>query len=222
MEKMKEKKEEKKKVEGNENFIIPKLEQKQPFVDELEHVMQRISEAEAFLLGTTTKSDIVKARPPPIPPWSDRPWMFTRPKDERFLQSWRNDWAKYVLEWAEALIIHIISVNEMLSKDLFRKLSGEDLIDVLEYMCNNNWCKWWDKKKTLVRIYWKSLEEWKDIIWNYGINHGFYISVWDLINAKEAFSTIPREELEFMLNALVKEKRAVWADKKTKTIRVLI
>lgn len=226
MEKMKDKdkeeKHEKKIEEERETSFLEEAARKPLPVDELEYVMQRISEAEALLLGVPAKPAVVP-RPPPIPEWSLKsPWMFTKPKDERFLMSWREEWAKYVLGWAEALVIHIISINEMLSRDLFRKLSGDDLVDVLNYMCTKNWCKWWDKKKTLIRIYWKSLEEWKEIIWTWAASQGLeYISIMDLINVREAFSTIPREELEFLLKDLVKEKRAVWADKKTKTVKIL-
>ncbi|MBS7247408.1 MAG: hypothetical protein QXW47_01790 [Candidatus Jordarchaeales archaeon] len=225
MEKMREK-EEKREKEVEEkrehSHSIEDATRKPLLVDELEHVMQRISEAEALLLGVPAKP-IMVLRPPPIPEWSVKsPWMFTKPKEERFLKSWREEWAKYVLEWAEALLIHLIGVNEMLSRDLFKNLSIDDLVDILDYMCLKNWCKWWDKKKTLIRIYWKSLEEWKEVIWSWAVSQGLeYISVMDLANVKEAFSTIPREELEFLLNNLVKEKRAVWADKKTKTIKLI-
>ncbi|MEM1798518.1 MAG: hypothetical protein QXX87_04765 [Candidatus Jordarchaeales archaeon] len=225
MEKVKDVKQEKR-SEKEEELPAPSETEKPVMapspVDELEYVMQRISEAESLLLGAPAKPSL-RPRPPPIPEWSVKsPWMFTRPKDQRFLNSWREEWAKYVLEWAEAQIIHLIGVNEMLSRDLFRKLSGDDLIDVLDYMCAKKWCKWWDKEKTLVRIYWKSLEEWKEIIWNWFVERGLeYVSIMDLINVGEAFSTIPKNELEYILASLVKEKRAVWADKKTKTVRII-
>jgi len=221
MEKTKEK-------EGKQEKDVEEKEEEVPTekatmeVDELEHVMQRISEAEALLLGAPAKT-IMAPRSPPTPEWSIRsPWMFTRPKEERFINSWREEWSKYVLEWAEALLIHLIGINEMHLRDLFKKLSIDDLADVLDYMCLKGWCKWWDKKKTLIRIYWKSLEEWKEIIWTWAVNRGLeYVSLMDLVNVKEAFSTIPREELEFLLRTLVKEKRATWADRKTKTIKLI-
>jgi len=195
--------------------------EKSPPADEIEVIMQRISEVESSLLGKPIVRAEEKSREPPLPEWINRPWMFVKPSDERFLQSWREDWAKYTLQWAKAMVIHLIGVNDLISKNPFRKLSEDDLRDILNYMCVKKWCKWWDKEKTLIRIYWRTLKEWQDIVWKWAVSLGIeYLSLTDLVNVKEDFSTLPQEELETIIKSLVKAGKARWADRKTKTIKL--
>lgn len=73
-------------------------------------------------LFTKTTKQVVE-REAPLPEWVTLPWMFSKPENPKHLESWRSDWSDYTLKWAKALIIHLISVAEIMEKNPFDKLS---------------------------------------------------------------------------------------------------
>ncbi len=171
-------------------------------------------------LITKTSKQVVE-REAPIPEWVNLPWMFTKPENPKFLESWRSDWSDYTLKWAKFLIIHLISVAELMGKNPFDKLSEVTLRDILEYMNSKNSIKWWDKNKTLVRIYWRSLEEWSEIIYRWALETGrLDFTLFELMDGEENFCSLPREDIKEILKIMVEKEYAEWMGKKREMVKI--
>ncbi|MHA1604617.1 MAG: hypothetical protein ACTSWF_08205 [Candidatus Freyarchaeota archaeon] len=169
----------------------------------------------------TETSERAVERRVPLPEWVDLPWMYAKPKNPKFLESWRSDWADYLLRWAKSLVIHLISVAELMEKNPFDKLSEVALRDILEYMNSKNRIKWWDKNKTLVRIYWRSLEEWCEIIYRWALETGrLDFTLFEIIDVGEDFSSLPLEDIKEIFRLMVEKNFAEWMGKKRDMVKI--
>ncbi|MEM2144936.1 MAG: hypothetical protein QW279_06215, partial [Candidatus Jordarchaeaceae archaeon] len=138
-----------------------------------------------------------------------------------FLESWRSDWSDYLLKWAKFFVIHLISVAELMQKNPFDKLSEVALRDILEYMSSKSTIKWWDKDKTLVRIYWRSLEEWCERIYRWALETGrLDFTLFEIMDEKEEFSSLPVEDMKEIMKIMVKKNFAEWMGKKHEMVKI--
>ena len=171
-------------------------------------------------LFVKTSKQVVE-RKAPLPEWVNLPWMYTKPENPKFLESWRSDWSDYTLKWAKFLIIHLISVAELMEKNPFDKLSEVTLRDILEYMNLRNSIKWWDKNKTLVRIYWCSLEEWCEIIYRWALETGrLDFTLFELMDGEEDFSSLPIGDIKAIMKIMVEKELAEWMGKKREMVKI--
>jgi len=169
----------------------------------------------------TGDSQRVIERKAPLPEWVNLPWMYFKPENPKFLESWRSDWSDYLLKWAKFFVIHLISVAELMQKNPFDKLSEIALRDILEYMRSKNTIKWWDKDKTLVRIYWRSIEEWCELIYRWALETGrLDFTLFEIMNEKEEFSSLPIEDIKEIMKTMVKKNFAEWMGKKHEMIKI--
>nr|MDO8082531.1 hypothetical protein [Candidatus Freyarchaeota archaeon] len=177
---------------------------------------------------STTSQDIiidssqqVVERKAPLPEWVKLPWMYVKPENTKFLESWRSDWSDYMLKWAKFLIIHLISVAELMQKNPFDKLSEVALRDILEYMNSKSTIKWWDKDKTLVRIYWRSLEDWCELIYRWALETGrLDFTLFEIMDEKEEFSSLPTEDVKEIMKIMVEKNFAEWMGKKREMVKI--
>jgi uncharacterized small protein (DUF1192 family) len=166
-------------------------------------------------------SQRVVERKAPLPEWVNLPWMYVKPENTKFLESWRSDWSDYLLKWAKFLIIHLISVAELMQKNPFDKLSEVALRDILEYMNSKSTIKWWDKDKTLVRIYWRSLEDWCELIYRWALETGrLDFTLFEIMDEKEEFSSLPSEDIKEIMKIMVKKNFAEWMGKKRELVKI--
>jgi uncharacterized small protein (DUF1192 family) len=189
---------------------------------ELQLIKQGNEEASAGISQDfVTEAPKAVERIAPLPDWVDKPWMYVKPENPKFLESWRRDWSDYTLKWAKFLVIHLISVAELMEKNPFDKLSEVALRDILEYMNSKNSIKWWDKNKTLVRIYWRSLEEWCEIIYRWALRTGrLDFTLFEIMDEKEEFSTLPPEDIKEIFRLMVEKRFAEWMGKKHEMIKI--
>ncbi|WXG40574.1 MAG: hypothetical protein WED07_07190 [Candidatus Freyarchaeum deiterrae] len=168
-------------------------------------------------------SQQVMERKAPPPEWVNLPWMYIKPENTKFLESWRSDWSNYMLKWAKFLIIHLISVAELMQKNPFDKLSEITLRDILEYMSSKSSIKWSDKDKTLVRIYWRSLEDWCEVIYRWAMKTGHIdFTLFEIMDEKEEFSSLPPEDMKEIMKIMVEKNLAEWMGKKHEMIKIKI
>ncbi|MEX2752410.1 MAG: hypothetical protein Q6366_011075 [Candidatus Freyarchaeota archaeon] len=196
-------------------------------IERLKAELQLIKQGNEAETSAITFQDFVTEAPKvverivPLPDWVDKPWMYVKPENPKFLESWRRDWSDYTLKWAKFLVIHLISVAEMMEKRPFDKLSEVALRDILEYMNSKNSIKWWDKNKTLVRIYWRSLEEWCEIIYRWALRTGrLDFTLFEIMDEKEDFSTLPPEDIKEIFRLMVEKRFAEWMGKKREMIKI--
>ena len=83
---------------------------------------------------------------------------------------------------------------------------------------------WWDKKKIRLRLYWRTLDEWADIIYEWSIKTGraasadSVMTLYDIQSAGQPWSTIPQEDLKRIFEIMVEKGYIEWADKKKNAI----
>ncbi len=156
--------------------------------------------------------------------WISHPWMFSEPSRADHLESWREDWANLLLDWAKYFTKHIVSLMELkdqypwYNSDIKRSLSEEDVRSIMEFLIARNLAKWVSKEETRLRIYWRSLEAWSDIIYEWILEawaqDSWVITLIDLVRAKQSFSTIPPKELNEIMRIMVKKGYATKVDEK--------
>lgn len=162
-----------------------------------------------------------------LPRWVNAPWMFITPKKDSQLKSWLEDWSTVLLDYAQIFNFHVVNINELRNVHPFnnrkigKKLSLEQLRQIVDYLIEQNFARWLDEqRKTRARIYWKSLEEWADEMLDFLIDTGRIVeihSLYDLTTFEQKWSTLPPEELVAVCQILVDRGVARWLNKE-KTI----
>ncbi|TFF86541.1 MAG: hypothetical protein EU551_01145 [Promethearchaeota archaeon] len=167
------------------------------------------------------------------------PWMYWIPdKDsgiknwkENF-ESWKNDWSKFTIDWARVFILHILDMYEIAKEKPYISLNDrERAIDIIFKELvemkrgKTKIAKWTDKDKNKIRLYWRSLDEWANIFYNWAFEGGGDIfTLIDLRNLEEeipGFGTLPEDDLREIIDILVKQKKARWIDKKLIRVKIL-
>jgi len=165
-----------------------------------------------------------------LPEWIDKPWMYVTPEHQKQLDSWCADWSNFILEYARINIKHIIHIEEERSEYPFRnkqakkELDREQLQEIGDYIVAQEMGIWWDKKKIRLRLYWRTLDEWADIIYEWSIKTGRaagaerVMTIIDIQEAGQTWSTIPIQDLKRIFNIMEDKGYIEWADKKKNII----
>lgn len=180
---------------------------------------ERIEEKEKELPREQVRAQKLEAREEvervfELPEWVEYPWMYVRPKQEVYLESWLKSWADLLLKWAAANFEYVISVAQLAKVYPFSKLSVEDLKEIFSYLVKKGFAKW--RSDTSVRLFWKSLEDLADELYEYAIKSGILeLTPYTLMaECPEKFKKLPPEELPLILSILVKKGKARWMKKK--------
>lgn len=185
-----------------------------------------ISREDLFDLGEDIKRELKDI----LPTWIDKPWMYVSPEHQNQLDSWCADWSNFILEYARIHIMHIMHIEEERSKYPFenkplkKKLDREQLQKIGDYIVAQEMGLWWDKKRIRLRLYWRTLDEWADIIYEWSIKTGRaagaerVMTLFDIQNANQPWSTIPQEDLFRIFDIMIEKGYIEWADKKKKVI----
>ncbi|NHJ06055.1 MAG: hypothetical protein EAX90_14600 [Candidatus Heimdallarchaeota archaeon] len=188
-----------------------------------------ISREDLFDLG----EDIERQLKEILPDWIDKQWMYVTPEHQKQLDSWCADWSNFIMEYARINIMHIIHIEEERAKYPFnnktakKKLDREQLQFIGDYIVAQEMGIWWDKKKIRLRLYWRTLSEWADIIYEWSIKTGRAASadrvmtVFDIQQAEQPWSSIPIEDLQRIFEIMYEKGYIEWADKKKKAIAFL-
>ena len=156
--------------------------------------------------------------------------MYSRPSREDYLEDFLREWSNLLLDWARYWEKHIVSLMELKDQypfyndELKRSLSEEELREIMEFLITRELAKWWDKNKTRLRIYWRSLEEWAEVIYEWILESwtqdSWVVTLTDLIRVKQSFSKIPPEELKEIMKIMVKKGYATKVDEKAVEINI--
>ncbi len=206
----KKEKQEKEKIEINE---IEEVEQE--VVSEVERISEEIKVAKQV--------EVVKERPQFVfPDWVDYPWMYIKPRNTDLYRSWLQNWGNLLLKWASFHIKHVISIDDLLSTNPYSKLPAEYLKEIMNYLVEKGFAKWVDKNR--LRIYWKSLEELAEYLYNWALNTGtIYFTPYDLLQeGPDVIKTLPTEDLLQVINILIDSGKAKWMDKNKRAVRILL
>jgi hypothetical protein len=163
-----------------------------------------------------------------LPSWGDvdeTEWMYGIPTREEDRKLWAEEWADYLLEWTENNKVHILSLATFISEPPFKDLRNkvDSFRDIAEVLVNKEVAEWVDKKKRQLRVYWKPLEDWMDILYQWSLKTGkLRLDVKSIViqEADEDFASLPEKDIRIVLALMVKKGLAEWIDEKKGAILI--
>ncbi|MHA2423570.1 MAG: hypothetical protein ACXAEF_02210 [Candidatus Thorarchaeota archaeon] len=84
---------------------------------------------------------------------------------------------------------------------------------------------WLDRGRRQLRVYWRPLEEWADIVYEWALKTGNLLLDLKSIVIQESgqdFAQLPERDIGIVLGFIVEKELAVWVDKKKHAIRIEI
>jgi hypothetical protein len=163
-----------------------------------------------------------------LPSWGDveqTEWMYGMPTREEDSELWAEEWADYMLEWTKHKKVHVLSLATFISEPPFKDLRNK--IDSFKafagVLVDKEVAEWRDKKKRQLRVYWRPLEDWSDILYQWALKTGkLRLDVKSLIiqEVDEDFSSLPEKDIHIVLALMVKKGFAEWIDEKRGAILV--
>ena len=163
-----------------------------------------------------------------MPDWGDieeTEWMYGIPTREEDKLLWAEEWADFLLEWTEGNNVHILSlatfIGEPPFKDLRNKVDSFNAIAAV--LIDKQVAEWIDKKKRQLRVYWRPLEDWADILYQWALKKGkLRLDVKSIViqEVKEDFASLPEKYIHIVLALLVKKGVAEWIDEKKGAILI--
>ena len=161
-----------------------------------------------------------------LPTWLSKQFMYSLPQNHAMLDSWVDKWSSIVLNYCLIFAKHIIAVvdlkNEYPFKNLRinRQLTINQLVKIIDYLEMSKMAKWLDKEKQRAQIFFKTIEEFAEMIYQYLYDTGKIIdviSIDDFKNFGEKWSTLPEDDLRKALSILQEKGKAKPVSKKKKS-----
>jgi len=176
-----------------------------------------------------TESKIVVTEPDfIIPSWGDieeTEWMYGMPTREDDRGLWAAEWADYLLEWTENKRVHILSLATFISEPPFKDLRNkvDSFKAIAAALVDKEVAEWRDKKKRQLRVYWRPLEDWADILYQWALKTGkLRLDVKSIViqEVDEDFASLPEKDIHIVVALMVKKKIAEWIDEKRGAILI--
>ncbi|MFW9953194.1 MAG: hypothetical protein ACFFD3_01480 [Candidatus Thorarchaeota archaeon] len=165
-----------------------------------------------------------------LPSWgdsSDSEWMYHIPARDEDKILWAEEWGDFLLEWAQAGRIHVISVSAFLKEKPFSEMLGKvDAFRMIgDMLVQKEVADWLDRGRRQLRVYWRPLEEWADIVYEWALKTGnLLLDVKSIViqESGEDFAQLPEADIEIVLGFIVQKGLAAWVDKKKGAIKIEI
>ncbi|MHA2172241.1 MAG: hypothetical protein ACXAB7_20400 [Candidatus Kariarchaeaceae archaeon] len=154
-----------------------------------------------------------------LPSWTSKPWMYVQPTNQSQLKSWLDSWSKVILEFSRIMTIHVININELITIHPFKnnqnnkQLTNDQVLVIVDDMVSSQQAKWLDDNQILVRIYFKTNDQWSSIIMKHLMDTGLaaeVLTLYELEKLNQDWSSLPRQELVEIFDILVSKNRAQW------------
>ena len=153
---------------------------------------------------------------------NDYPWleekryifMYSIPNrktDLKDYESWKNEWSKVLFDYARYAILHILYLRQTGSEKPFSNFEDrkQALEEIAEELINKEQAEWLSKSKEKLRVYWKSLDNWAEDIyeWAMEISPLEPILVFEIRESNRAFSKLPNDDIIKIFKMLEKDNR---------------
>jgi len=153
---------------------------------------------------------------------NDYPWleekryifMYSIPNkktDLKDYESWKKEWSKVLFDYARYAILHILYLRQTESEKPFSNFEDrkQALEEIAEELLNKEQAEWLSKSKEKLRVYWKSLDNWAEEIydWAMEISPLEPILIFEIRESNKAFSKLPSEDIIKIFKMLEKDKR---------------
>jgi hypothetical protein len=203
---------------------------------EVQTVEEEIVEPEedTAAIESESKSQVVEQIPAEpeilLPSWGsveEYELMYHIPPGDEDRNLWAEEWGDFLLEWAQKNTAHKISLATFITEppfsDIFGKVKAFRLI--AKKLVEKDVAEWVGKNNGQLRIYWRPIEDWADIIYAWALDTGkTRLDVKTLViqESNQDFASLPEDELKTILGILVEQNLAEWVDKKRAAIRIRI
>ncbi|MFX1447044.1 MAG: hypothetical protein ACFFCG_02770 [Promethearchaeota archaeon] len=153
---------------------------------------------------------------------NDYPWleekryifMYSLPNkktDLKDYESWKNEWSKVLFDYARYALLHILYLRQTESEKPFSNFEDrkQALEEIAEELVNKEQAEWLSKSKEKLRVYWKSLDNWAEEIyeWAMEISPLEPILIFEIRESNREFSKLPNDDIVKIFKMLEKEKR---------------
>jgi hypothetical protein len=165
-----------------------------------------------------------------MPPWGNlrqTEWMYGIPPREEDREMWAEEWSDFVLRWMEAHDVHVLSVTAFIREPPFNEITNK--IDSFKLIGNalveKEIAEWLDRNQRQLRVYWRFLEEWADLIYEWALKSGkVRLDVKSIVIQEEehSFARLPEKDLHQILLIMVEKGLAEWVDKKRGAIKIIV
>jgi len=163
-----------------------------------------------------------------MPSWGDNEqseWMYGIPSREEDEKLWAEEWADFLLQWAEHHVVHVLSLATFIAEPPFKDLRNkvDSFKKIAQILIDKEVAEWTDRKKRQLRVYWKPLEDWADYIYEWALKTGkLRLDVKSIViqESGESFAKLPEKDLYVVLALMVEKGFAEWVDKKKGAILV--
>jgi hypothetical protein len=209
--------------EIQEQQHTPEVIIKENITGTAEGIQEEKSPTSEIVIDETTEEHVAV-----MPPWGsplDSEWMYGIPPREEDKALWAEEWSDYLLQWAEQNEVHLLSLAIFISEPPFKDLRNKvDSFKIIaQVLIEKEVAEWADKRKRQLRIYWKPLEDWADLIYDWSLKTGkLRLDVKSIIiqESKEAFARLPENDLYIVMALMVEKGFAEWIDKKKGAVLV--
>ncbi len=165
-----------------------------------------------------------------LPPWggvNETEWMYSIPPREEDRQMWAEEWADFLLGWAEANGVHVLSVTMFIKNAPFKDIAGkvDSFLLIGEVLVQKEIAEWLDEAKRQLRVYWRYLEDWADIVYQWVLKTGkLRLDIKSIIiqEEKQDFASLPEKDLRVILKIMVDRRLAEWVDREKGAIKVKV
>jgi len=153
---------------------------------------------------------------------NDYPWleekryifMYSIPNkktDLKDYESWKKEWSKVLFDYARYAILHILYLRQTESEKPFSNFEDrkQALEEIAEELLNKEQAEWLSKSKEKLRVYWKSLDNWAEEIydWAMEISPLEPILIFEIRESNRAFSKLPNDDIIKIFKMLERDKR---------------
>jgi hypothetical protein len=176
----------------------------------------------------TDDSIITSTQEQLIPTWGtpeQSEWMYHIPPREEDKDLWAEEWSDYVLKWAEKNEAHILSITTFIKEFPFSEMSNK--VDafrlIADTLIEKEIAEWLDKNERQLRVYWRFLEEWADLIYEWALANGkLRLDVKSMViqEQEEKFAKLPERDLYIVMSIMVDKGYAKFVDKTSGAIIV--
>ncbi len=126
-------------------------------------------------------------------------------------ESWKTEWLKVLFDYARYAILHILYLRKMHTVKPFANFEdrGTAIRELAEGLVDKKQAEWLSKNKEKLRVYWKSLDNWAEDIyeWAMEISPLEPILIFEIRESNQEFSNLPREDIEKIFKMLEKDRR---------------
>ncbi|MHA1678800.1 MAG: hypothetical protein ACTSUX_09490 [Promethearchaeota archaeon] len=150
-------------------------------------------------------------------PWLEEKryiFMYSIPnkkKNLRDFESWKNEWAKVLFDYARFAILHILYLRKLQTIKPFSKFDDREkaLKIIAQTLVEKKQAEWLSKSKEKLRVYWKSLDNWAEEIyeWAKEISPLEPILIFEIRESDRDFKDLPEEDLIKIFKILEKSRK---------------